>query len=166
MSAGGEKRMCGGNAPRTEDEKWMRVALEEAKKAAARGETPVGAVLVAGGTKIAAGHNEKEAKKDVTSHAELEVIRAAAEKKGDWRLSDATLYVTLEPCPMCAGAILAARIPRVVYGAKDATAGAMGSVLNLPRYPLGSRPEVVSGVLGEESRALLQDFFRARRKEP
>lgn len=148
-----------------EDEKWMRAALSEAQKAADEGETPVGAVLVAGGELIAAGHNAREAKHDVTSHAEMEAIRAAASKKGDWRLSDMTLYVTLEPCPMCAGAILAARIPRVVYGAKDATAGAMGSVLNLPRYPLGARPEVVSGVLADESRALLQSFFRSRRKK-
>lgn len=148
-----------------EDEKWMRAALSEAQKAADEGETPVGAVLVAGGELIAAGHNAREAKHDVTSHAEMETIRAAASRKGDWRLSDMTLYVTLEPCPMCAGAILAARIPRVVYGAKDATAGAMGSVLNLPRYPLGARPEVVSGVLAEESRALLQSFFRSRRKK-
>ena len=148
-----------------EDEKWMRMALAEAQKAADEGETPVGAVLVAGGELIAAGHNAREAKHDVTSHAEMETIRAAASKKGDWRLSDMTLYVTLEPCPMCAGAILAARIPRVVYGAKDATAGAMGSVLNLPRYPLGIRPEVVSGVLADESRALLQSFFRSRRKK-
>lgn len=148
-----------------EDEKWMRAALSEAQKAADEGETPVGAVLVAGGELIAAGHNAREAKHDVTSHAEMEAIREAASKKGDWRLSDMTLYVTLEPCPMCAGAILAARIPRVVYGAKDATAGAMGSVLNLPRYPLGARPEVVSGVLADESRALLQTFFRSRRKK-
>lgn len=148
-----------------EDEKWMRMALAEAQKAADEGETPVGAVLVAGGELIAAGHNARETKHDVTSHAEMETIRAAASKKGDWRLSDMTLYVTLEPCPMCAGAILAARIPRVVYGAKDATAGAMGSVLNLPRYPLGARPEVVSGVLADESRALLQSFFRSRRKK-
>lgn len=148
-----------------EDEKWMRMALAEAQKAADEGETPVGSVLVAGGELIAAGHNAREAKHDVTSHAEMETIRAAASKKGDWRLSDMTLYVTLEPCPMCAGAILAARIPRVVYGAKDATAGAMGSVLNLPRYPLGARPEVVSGVLADESRALLQSFFRSRRKK-
>lgn len=148
-----------------EDEKWMRMALAEAQKAADEGEAPVGAVLVAGGELIAAGHNAREAKHDVTSHAEMETIRAAASRKGDWRLSDMTLYVTLEPCPMCAGAILAARIPRVVYGAKDATAGAMGSVLNLPRYPLGARPEVVSGVLADESRALLQSFFRSRRKK-
>ena len=148
-----------------EDEKWMRMALAEAQKAADEGETPVGAVLVAGRELIAAGHNARETKHDVTSHAEMETIRAAASKKGDWRLSDMTLYVTLEPCPMCAGAILAARIPRVVYGAKDATAGAMGSVLNLPRYPLGARPEVVSGVLADESRALLQSFFRSRRKK-
>ena len=157
------ERLCGTPFSCREDEKWMRAALDEAKKAAAEGETPVGAVLVAGGELIAAGHNGREAKKDVTSHAELEVIRAAEKIKGDWRLSDATLYVTLEPCPMCAGAILAARIPRVVYGAKDATAGAMGSVLNLPRYPLGIRPEVIAGVLGEESRTLLRAFFRARR---
>lgn len=148
-----------------EDEKWMRMALAEAQKAADEGETPVGSVLVAGGELIAAGHNAREAKHDVTSHAEMETIRAAASRKGDWRLSDMTLYVTLEPCPMCAGAILAARIPRVVYGAKDATAGAMGSVLNLLRYPLGARPEVVSGVLADESRALLQSFFRSRRKK-
>lgn len=143
----------------------MRVALSEAQRAADEGETPVGAVLVMDGKLIAAGHNAREAKHDVTSHAEMEVIRAAASRKGDWRLSDMTLYVTLEPCPMCAGAILAARIPRVVYGAKDATAGAMGSVLNLPHYPLGARPEVVSGILAEESRALLQSFFRSRRKK-
>ena len=148
-----------------EDEKWMRMALAEAQKAADEGETPVGAVLVAGGELIAAGHNAREAKHDVTSHAEMETLRAASSRKGDWRLSDMTLYVTLEPGPMCAGAILAARIPRVVYGAKDATAGAMGSVLNLPRYPLGARPEVVSGVLADESRALLQSFFRSRRKK-
>lgn len=149
---------------RPEDEKWMRVALSEAQKAAAMGEAPIGAVLVADGKAIAAGHNEKERKNDITSHAEIEVLRTAAAQKGDWRLSDATLYVTLEPCPMCAGAILAARIPRVVFGTKDATAGAMGSVLNLPGYPLGSRPEVVSGVLAKEARTLLQEFFRARRK--
>lgn len=146
-----------------DDEKWMRCAMEEARLAAEEGEIPVGAVLVAGETLIAAGHNRREQLHDVTSHAEIEVIRAAGQKKGDWRLSDCTLYVTLEPCPMCAGAVLAARISRVVYGAKDAAAGAMGSVLNLPRYPLGTRPEVVPGVLCGECRALLQEFFRKKR---
>ncbi len=148
---------------RPEDEIWMRRAIAEARLAAGEGEIPVGAVIVAGDTLIAAGHNRRERAHDVTSHAEIEVIRAAGREKGDWRLSDCTLYVTLEPCPMCAGAVLAARISRVVYGAKDAAAGAMGSVLNLPRYPLGARPEVVSGVLAEECRNLLQDFFRKKR---
>ncbi len=145
------------------DEKWMRMALEEARLAAAEGETPVGAVLVRGENEVARAHNRREQKNDVTSHAEIEVLRLGGERKGDWRMSDCTLYVTLEPCPMCAGAILAARVGRVVYGAKDATAGALGSVLNLPRFPLGSTPEVTNGVLLEESRALLQEFFRKRR---
>lgn len=142
----------------------MRLAIEQAGLAAGEGEIPVGAALVEGGRLIAAGHNRREATGDVTSHAEIEVLRAAGQKKGDWRLSDCTLYVTLEPCPMCAGALLAARVARVVYGAKDATAGALGSVLCLSRYPLGARPEVVSGVLAEECGAILQAFFRRRRE--
>ena len=146
------------------DEKWMELALAEARAAAAEGETPVGAVLVRNGEVIAAAHNRREQNGDVTAHAEIEVLRAAGQKKGDWRLSDCTLYVTLEPCPMCAGAILAARVSRVVYGAKDAAAGAMGSVLNLPRFPLGSAPAVTAGVLADASRTLLQAFFREKRK--
>lgn len=146
------------------DEKWMEMALAEARAAATEGETPVGAVLVCGGEAIAAAHNRREQSGDVTAHAEIEVLRAAGKQKGDWRLSDCTLYVTLEPCPMCAGAILAARIPRVVFGAKDAAAGAMGSVLNLPRFPLGAAPAVTEGVLEDECRALLQTFFREKRK--
>ena len=146
-----------------QDEKWMQIALKEAKAAAEEGEAPIGAVLVREGELIAAAHNHRERDNDVTSHAEIEVLRLAGKRKGDWRMSDATLYVTLEPCPMCAGAILASRIGRVVYGAKDATAGALGSVLNLPRFPLGARPEVVDGVLAEESRALLREFFQKRR---
>ena len=146
------------------DEKWMEMALAEARAAAAEGETPVGAVLVRNGEMIAAAHNRREQNGDVAAHAEIEVLRAAGQKKGDWRLSDCTLYVTLEPCPMCAGAILAARVSRVVYGAKDAAAGAMGSVLNLPRCPLGSTPAVTAGVLADASRALLQAFFREKRK--
>ena len=143
----------------------MKEALAEARAAADAGEPPIGAVLVRNGEILATARNHREAKNDVTSHAELEVLRLAGQKHGDWRLSDCTLYVTLEPCPMCAGAILAARVGRVVFGAKDPTMGAMGSVLNLPRFPLGSRPVVVSGVLEEECRDILQEFFRAKRKQ-
>ncbi len=142
----------------------MQLALAEAQKAAEAGETPIGAVVVAGGEVIAAAHNTREQQNDITAHAELVAIREAARKKGDWRLPDCTVYVTLEPCPMCAGALLASRVARVVYGAKDPTAGAMGSVLNLPRYPLGSTPTVTAGVLERECREILQSFFRARRK--
>ena len=147
-----------------EDISAMQQALELARRAAAEGEAPIGAVLMCGGEVIAAAYNHRERNHDITSHAEIEVLRAAGKARGDWRLSDAVLYVTLEPCPMCAGAILAARVPRVVYGAKDPTAGAMGSVLNLPRFPLGAHPEVIGGVLEEECRSLLQEFFRERRK--
>lgn len=148
-----------------QDVKWMRLALHEAQEAAAEGEAPIGAVLVCGEQLLAAAHNHRERDRDVTSHAEIEALRAAGREKGDWRMGDCTLYVTLEPCPMCAGAILAARVGRVVYAAKDPAAGAMGSVLNLPRFPLGSSPEVTEGVLLEESRALLQSFFASKRKQ-
>ena len=143
----------------------MQIALSEARAAALEGETPIGAVLTCNGQVIAAAHNKRECRHDVTAHAEMEVLRLAGKQKGNWRLSDCTLYVTLEPCPMCAGAILSARVGRVVFGAKDATTGAMGSVLNLPRFPLGARPQVEHGVCEQESRALLQDFFKKRRKE-
>ena len=146
------------------DEQMMRLALEEAKKAAAMEETPVGAVVVCDGKVVASAHNEREALLDITAHAELTAIRAAAKVLGNWRLSDCTVYVTLEPCPMCAGALISARVGRVVYGAKDAVAGAMGSVLNLPRYPLGAYPVVEGGVLEAPCREILQDFFRQRRK--
>ncbi|MBQ3483536.1 MAG: tRNA adenosine(34) deaminase TadA [Clostridia bacterium] len=149
----------------TADTDWMRLALAEAQKAAQKGETPIGAVVVRGGAVVACAHNAREQTHDITAHAELMALRAAGEAIGDWRLGDCTLYVTLEPCPMCAGAILAARVGRVVYGAKDATAGAMGSVLNLPRYPLGARPAVTGGVLEEECRTILQTFFQKKRKE-
>ena len=145
------------------DREAMQLALSLAKQAAADGEPPIGAVLMCGDEVVAKGYNHRERDHDITSHAEIEVLRAANKARGDWRLSDCTLYVTLEPCPMCAGAILASRVSRVVYGAKDATAGAMGSVLNLPRFPLGSHPEVVGGVLEEECREVLQAFFRERR---
>lgn len=155
---------CTSNGMENADILAMQAALREARAAAEEGETPIGAVLTRNGEIVLTARNHREHKNDVTSHAELEILRLAGKQKGDWRLSDCTLYVTLEPCPMCAGAILAARIGRVVYGAKDATTGAMGSVLNLPRYPLGARPVVVSGVLENECRQLLQDFFRARRE--
>lgn len=146
-----------------EDILAMQHALREAALAAAEEEPPIGAVLMCAGEVVAAAHNHREFKNDVTSHAELEVLRAAGAKRGDWRMSDCTLYITLEPCPMCAGAIIAARMGRVVFGAKDPTMGAMGSVLNLPRYPLGPKPVVIGGVMEAECREILQRFFRERR---
>jgi len=142
----------------------MKLALAEAQKAAKAEETPIGAVVVVDGRVIAAAHNTREHSHDITAHAELLAVRAAAKEKGDWRLNDCTVYVTLEPCPMCAGALLASRVSRVVYGAKDPAAGAMGTVINLPRYPLGSSPAVTAGVLEEECRTVLQDFFKNCRK--
>lgn len=143
----------------------MQLALKEAQLAAAEGEVPIGAVLMQGDTVLAMAHNRREALDDVTSHAEIEVLRLAGKRTGDWRLRNCTLYVTLEPCPMCAGALLASRVGRIVFGAKDATAGAMGSVLNLPRFPLGSCPKVEGGVLEEACRTLLRSFFQDRRKQ-
>ena len=143
---------------------FMREALRLAREAAEADEVPVGAVIVYEGRIIGAARNRRETDKLATHHAEIVAIEEACRFHGGWRLPECTLYVTLEPCPMCAGAILAARVGRVVFGAKDATAGAMGSVLNLPRFPLGSEPEVVEGVLAAESRALLQSFFKNRRK--
>lgn len=146
------------------DEDFMRLALSEAQKAAEAGEPPIGAVVVVNGEVVAAAHNTREYTNDITGHAELIAVREAAKARGDWRLSDATVYVTLEPCPMCAGALLASRVSRVVYGAKDPAAGAMGTVVNLPRYPLGAHPEVAVGVLEDECRTVLQDFFKNCRK--
>lgn len=146
------------------DKEYMELALREARAAAAEGEPPIGAVLVRGGEILAMAHNGRERTHDITAHAELIAIREGEKALGDWRLSDCTLYVTLEPCPMCAGAILASRVGRVVFGAKDAVAGAMGSVLNLPRFPLGAHPVVESGLMAEESRTVLRDFFKERRK--
>ena len=144
-------------------EALMRDALAEAAKAGI--EVPVGAILVnpAGGV-VSAGHNLRESKNDPTSHAEIEVIREAAEKLGSWRLEDLTLVVTLEPCVMCAGAIIAARIPRVVFGAWDERVGASGSVYDVLRDSrLGSPVEVIPGILEEECSAVLKDFFTSKR---
>ena len=147
-----------------QDEKYMRRALRLAEQAAEMGEVPVGAVVVRGGEVIGAAGNRRECDHRATAHAELLAIEQACATLGSWRLQDCTLYVTLEPCPMCAGAIVNARVGRVVFGCKDARAGAMGSVLNLPSYPLNHRPQCTYGVCEQECRAVLQAFFAARRK--
>ncbi len=144
-------------------EKWMRVALREAELAAEAGEIPVGAVIVKDGEEVARAHNLCETQHDPTAHAEVQAIRAAAQKLGSWRLSGCTLYVTLEPCPMCTGASVNARVDRIVYAAKDPRAGACGSLCDLPAYPLECRPECIGGVCADEARALLREFFQKRR---
>ena len=146
-------------------ETYMRLALEEARAAGAQGEVPVGCVIVREGKVIARGHNRREQTKNALSHAETEAIQAACGQVEDWRLSDCTLYVTLEPCPMCAGAIVNARIPRVVYGGKDIRFGAMGSLFDLNALPLNHHAEVESGVLAEECIAALKEFFAKKREK-
>lgn len=154
--------------PTDADSIFMRMALEQAAKSAAIGEVPIGAVLVHEGTIIAQAHNHREAWQDPTAHAELIVIREGAKALGQWRLIDTTLYVTLEPCAMCLGAIVLARIPRLVFGAKDPKAGACGSVLDFARDPrLNHGVEVVGGMLEEESQRMLTGFFKELRvREP
>jgi tRNA(adenine34) deaminase len=147
------------------DEEVMRLALAQAEVAAERGETPIGAVVVRDGEVIAAAGNERELRADPTAHAEVLALRAAAALLGGWRIPDSTIYVTLEPCAMCAGAIVLARVPRVVFAAADPKAGAAGSVIDVLGEPrLNHRPEVVAGVLAEEASALLRAFFAARRE--
>ena len=142
----------------------MRLALREAERALEHDDVPVGAVLVHGGEVIGAGPNERELREDPTAHAEMIAIREGARALGSWRLLDTVLYVTLEPCAMCAGAIVLGRIPRVVYGAVDPKAGAAGSVLDILAEPrLNHRPDVAGGLLAEESAELLRAFFRSRR---
>jgi tRNA(adenine34) deaminase len=146
------------------DEYFMRLAVREAELAPAHEDVPIGAVVVRGGEVIAAAHNEREQLGDPTAHAEILALRDAAAQVGSWRLDAATIYVTLEPCPMCAGAIVLARVPRVVYAAPDPKAGAAGSVLDvLGERRLNHRPETVAGVLADEAAALLRDFFIERR---
>jgi tRNA(adenine34) deaminase len=142
----------------------MRLALDEAEQAAHSGDVPVGAVLLApDGTLLATGHNEREATGDPTAHAEVLAIRRAAAKLGAWRLTGCTLVVTLEPCVMCAGALVQSRVDRVVFGAPDEKAGAAGSLWDLVRdRRLNHRPEVIPGVLGDECSAQLTSFFRDR----
>jgi tRNA(adenine34) deaminase len=146
------------------DERFMRLALREAERAAERGEAPIGAVLIREGELLAAAGNERERSADPTAHAEMLAIRGAAAKLGGWRIPGSVLYVTLEPCAMCAGAIVLARIPRVVYATPDPKAGAAGSVLDVLGEPrLNHRPRVESGLLAKESAALLEAFFAPRR---
>lgn len=146
--------------------KFMGLALTQAEKAYAMDEVPVGAVISCGAKIVAQAHNLTESKKDPCGHAELLAIRKAAKKLGRWRLSDCTLYVTLEPCAMCAGAIVWSRIARVVYGAPDPKAGACGSVLNVAAHSkLNHRASLAGGVLAQESSDLLVKFFKAKRKK-
>lgn len=146
------------------DADFMRLALDEALKAYDAQEVPVGCVIVKDGAVIARGHNLREKLKDPTAHAEMIAITAAAEAAGDWRLEGCTLYVTLEPCPMCAGAIVNSRVARLVYGAADPKAGACGSLFNLVQdFRLNHRVELVCGVMAEDCGALLKEFFRSRR---
>jgi tRNA(adenine34) deaminase len=143
----------------------MKEALQLAKQAAQRGEVPVGAVVVKDGVVIGRGRNGREEKNDVSSHAEMEAIRDAAKTFGDWRLGGCELYVTLEPCAMCCGAILHARLSRVVFGAYDEAAGAVVSKAHLLSGTLAPAPQVIGGLLAAQSEALLQDFFAERRKK-
>jgi tRNA(adenine34) deaminase len=146
------------------DTEMMRLALGEAQGAATHGDVPIGAIVARDGEVLAGAGNERELRADPTAHAEILALRAAAERLGGWRIPDATIYVTLEPCAMCAGAIVLARVPRVVYGATDPKAGAAGSVLDVLGEPrLNHRPQVQGGLLADDSAALLESFFAARR---
>ena len=146
------------------DEYFMRLAIREAERALEHEDVPIGAVVVREGEVIGAAHNERELRQDPTAHAEILALREAAAAVGSWRVLDSVLYVTLEPCAMCAGAVVLARVPRVVYGTVDPKAGAAGSVLDvLGELRLNHRPEVAGGLLAEDSAGLLQAFFSSRR---
>ncbi len=147
-----------------QDDAFMRLALEQAALAPASGEVPIAALLVHEGQVLAQAHNLRETRQDPTAHAEILVIQEAAVKLETWRLIGCTLYVTLEPCPMCAGAIVQSRIARTVFGAWDPKAGACGSLMDIPTDPrLNHRVEMTGGILEKESQRLLQEFFRSRR---
>ena len=139
---------------------FMNIALKEAELASSEGEVPVGAVIIKDGEIIASARNNRESTGDATGHAELLAIREACQALGGWHLEKCTLYVTLEPCPMCMGAIINSRIGKVVFGAKDAKAGACGSVLNMCSYPLNHKPVINPGFMAEECAALLTEFFK------
>src|SRR5256884_4796388 len=147
------------------DEYYMRLALREAARALEHDDVPIGAVVVKDGEVIGAGHNERELRDDPTAHAEMVALREAARVLGSWRVLDSVMYVTLEPCAMCAGAIVLARVPRVVFGAADPKAGAAGSVMNVLNVEqLNHRPQVESGLLAEDCAGLLRAFFADRRR--
>ena len=148
-----------------EDQKYMKAALELAREAAAAGEVPVGCVIVRNGEIVGRGKNHRETGRTALGHAEIQAISEACRNLGGWRLWECTLYVTLEPCPMCAGAIINARIPRVVYGAGDVKAGSCGSVCDLFAMDYNHHPQVTKGILEEEAAALLTDFFQNLRVE-
>jgi tRNA(adenine34) deaminase len=146
------------------DDYFMRLALREAEHALEHEDVPIGAVVVREGEVLAAAHNERELRQDPTAHAEIIALRGAARAAGSWRVLDSVLYVTLEPCAMCAGAIVLARVPRLVYGAQDPKAGACGSVLDVLSEPrLNHRPDVSGGLLAQECGELLSRFFSSRR---
>jgi tRNA(adenine34) deaminase len=146
------------------DEYYMRLALREAERALEHDDVPVGAIVVKDGEVIGAGHNERELRNDPTAHAETLALRQASQTLGTWRVLESVMYVTLEPCAMCAGAIVLARIPRVVFAASDPKAGAAGSVLDLLNVPaLNHRPQVASGLLAQEAGDMLRGFFAGRR---
>lgn len=146
------------------DERFMRLALDHAERARTTGDVPVGAVVVQGDEVLASATNEREARPDPTAHAELLALKDASQKLGTWRLSDCTLYVTLEPCPMCSGAVVLARLARLVYGTQDPRGGAAYSLYNIPQDPrLNHHVEITTGVLEEQCRDLLSDFFKDRR---
>lgn len=148
-----------------QDEYFMRLALDEAALAAGEGEVPVGAVIVRGEQVVTTAHNRRESDRSALAHAELLAIQAACQALDGWRLWECTLYVTLEPCPMCAGAVINSRLRRVVFGAHDPKAGCCGSVLDLFAAPFNHHPEIAGGLLAEESAALLRAFFRERRRK-
>ena len=154
-------------APEEREERdvyFMRLALELARRAAERDEVPVGAIVVRDGELLSEGENRRECDRMATHHAEVLAIEEACRRLGGWRLPRCTLYVTLEPCPMCAGAIVNSRIERVVFGAYDARAGAFGSVTDLNSLPLNHKPEITGGVLADECAGLLREYFRGKRK--
>lgn len=148
---------------RPEEDYYMSLALEEAREAAACGEVPIGAVIVCDGQVIGRGHNRRESEQNALLHAEICAIDMACKEKKSWRLSDCSLYVTLEPCPMCAGAIINSRLGKLYFGVRDEKGGACGSVTDLFFYPFNHKPQVYQGILEKECRKLLTDFFQTLR---
>ena len=157
--------MLHSEAERERDRRFMEEALRQAALAAQEGEVPVGAVVTRGDELIAVGRNRRESGKSALAHAELQAIESACRRLGGWRLWECTLYVALEPCPMCAGAIINARIQRLVYGAKDEKAGSAGSVVDLFALPYNHRPQITSGVMEEECAGILRVFFARLREK-